>query len=81
MSNLIKINGTYGTRIGNQIVFTIEGAIKVYEMFVAECYRTCSPENFLILSEVEDDMHKAGFTWDQLEDIEINTLKMIAPTL
>lgn len=71
---LIKKNGKYGAMVGNIHVFTTEGAIKAYKLCVETCYNNLSLESCLFLSKIEDDMHKIGFSFDELEAIELSII-------
>lgn len=75
MTNTIKINGKYGAKVGNIQVFTYERAIEVFKIFVERCYKDWSMEASSVLSDVADDMHRIGFGYDELEDIEIEVLR------
>jgi hypothetical protein len=71
----IKINGKYGAKVGNIQVFTIERAKEVFKMFAAECYKNLSLESSVVLSDVSLDMNKIGFTWDEIEAMEIEAIQ------
>lgn len=66
----IIIDGKAGTKVGNLQVFTIEGAINAYKIFVQLFQRDMSMAASAVLSDVSDDMHRLGFSWDELEEIE-----------
>ena len=68
---LIKIGGKYGAKVGNIQVFSIERAVEVYKMFVERCYRPLTMESSNVLSEIAEDMHRLGFSWGEIEDMEI----------
>lgn len=74
MTNTIKINGKYGTKIGNIQVFTKERAIEVFKLFAKSCYKDLTMESSSVFSDVTEDMHKIGFSYDELEQIEIETI-------
>ena len=59
---LIKQNGKYGAMVGNIQVFTMERAVEVYK------------EASVVLSDVGDDMHRLGFTWAEIEDMELEAI-------
>lgn len=61
-------------KVGSITVFTREGAIRVYKIFVKECYKNLTMESSVVLSMVEDDMVALGFSRAELEDIEIETI-------
>lgn len=67
---------TYGknARVGNQIVFSREGAINAYKIFCELFNKYCNMESSVVMSNAADDMRKLGFTPDELELIEISTL-------
>lgn len=71
---LIKQNGVYGGKVGNKMVFTREGAINIYKLFLSECYRKFDMGASMVLSKVEDDMVRLGFTYDELEEMELAEL-------
>lgn len=68
---LIKVDGTYGAKVGNIQVFTMERAVEVFQMFVALCYRNLTMESSCVLSDVSDDMHRLGFSWAEIEELEL----------
>jgi len=76
MANLIKINGTYGAKIGNRMALTRQGAIGIYTDFLTHCYDSLNVVAALVLSQVEDDMVGIGFTREELEQIETEYLKV-----
>ena len=74
-NNTIYINGKYGVKIGNIQVFTKARAVEVFKLFAERCYNDLTMESSAVLSAVAEDMHKIGFTYEQLEEIEINTIQ------
>ena len=68
----IYINKKYGAKIGNIQVFTKERAIEVFKLFVKRCYEDLTMESSSVLSDVADDMHKIGFSYEELEQIEMD---------
>ena len=70
----IKINSKYGAKVGNIQVFTLERAVEVFKMFATRCYNDLTVESSVVLSEVSDDMHKIGFSWDEIEEMEISCI-------
>lgn len=66
----IIINGKAGAKVGNLQVFTTEGAINAYKIFVRLFQRDLSMAASSVLSDASDDMHRLGFSWDELEEIE-----------
>lgn len=71
---LIKINGKYGAKVGNIQVFTLERAVEVFKMFATRCYNDLTMESSIVLSKVSEDMHKIGFSWTEIEDMEISCI-------
>lgn len=74
MKGTIKINGVYGAKIGNIQVFTYEKAIEVFKTFAERCYRNLTMESSAVLSDISEDMHKIGFDYEELEQIEIEAI-------
>ena len=74
MTNLIKINGKYGAKVGNIQVFTIEGAVDAFKMFAHRCYENLTMESSIVLSDVSEDMIRIGFTWDEIEQFELSAI-------
>lgn len=73
---LIKQNGKYGARVGNIQVFTMERAVEVYKMFAVRCYADLTMEASVVLSNVGEDMHRLGFTWAEIEDMELEAIAL-----
>jgi hypothetical protein len=71
---MIKINEKYGAKVGNIQVFTIERAVEVFKMFANRCYNDLTIESSVVLSEVSEDMHKLGFSWSEIEEMEISCI-------
>ena len=71
---LIKENGKYGATVGNIQVFTLERAVEVFKMFAARCYENLTMEASVVLSDVSDDMHRLGFSWEEIEAMELEVL-------
>lgn len=71
---LIRINGKYGAMVGNLRVFTMEGAVAAYKLFSARCYADLTMEASVVLSSVGDDMHRLGFTWEEIENMELEAI-------
>jgi hypothetical protein len=71
---LIKINEKYGAKVGNIQVFTLERAVEVFKMFVARCYNDLTMESSCVLGDVSNDMHNIGFSWAEIEDIELSCI-------
>lgn len=74
MTGTIKINGTYGAKVGNLQVFTYEGAIKAYKIFCEIFNRDMTMEASTVMSDASLDMNKLGFSWEEIEAIELSTL-------
>ncbi|MCD7724320.1 MAG: hypothetical protein LUI12_02000 [Clostridiales bacterium] len=70
MKELLKNGGAYGAQVGHRTVFTEQGAIDRYKMFLDVCYHNLTPESSKALTEVEQDLVKIGFTWEELGKIE-----------
>lgn len=66
----IYTNGKAGAKVGNLQVFTREGAVNAYKIFVRLFEAHMTMEASAILSDASDDMHRIGFTWDELEELE-----------
>ena len=71
---LIKRNGKYGATVGNIQVFTLERAVEVFKMFAARCYENLTMEASVVLSDVSDDMRRLGFSWEEIEAMELEVL-------
>lgn len=70
MKGIIKINNKYGAKVGNLQVFTYEGAINAYKLF-CECFnRELTMEASVVSSKAAEDMHRLGFSWEEIEKIE-----------
>ena len=74
MTGAIKINGTYGAKIGGIQVFTYDGAVNVYKIICESFYRDMTFEAAAVMSDVSLDMQRIGFTWDEIEAIELSVL-------
>jgi hypothetical protein len=70
MATLLKQNGVYGMAVGHRTVFTIEGAIERYKLFLETCYSPLTVESAAVLMDVQNDMVKLGMTWEEVENIE-----------
>lgn len=77
MQNLLMTNDIYGAKIGHRTVFTREGAIERYKMFLQVCYSNVTIESATVLSDVEHDMVKIGFTYEELEQMETAYLESL----
>lgn len=78
-NSLLKINGTYGAYVGHRLVFTKEGALERYKLALEVAYnrKSFSMSESLFLTEIEDDLYKIGFTYEELEEIELEYLKSL----
>lgn len=74
MTGAIKINRTYGAKVGNLQVFTYEGAINAYKIFCELFNRDATMEASAVQSEAAKDMNRLGFSWEEIEAIELSTL-------
>jgi hypothetical protein len=74
MTGAIKINKTYGAKVGNLQVFTYEGAVNAYKVFCQIFNRELTTEASAIQSDAALDMHRIGFSWEELEQIELSVL-------
>ena len=74
-TGIIWINGVAGAKVGHKQVFTYEGALNMYKLFLSVCYKDFDFESSVVLSEVDDDMIALGWTREELEEIEINYLR------
>lgn len=74
MTGAIKNNGTYGAKVGNLQVFTYEGAVNAYKIFCELFNRDMTMEASIVQSKAAEDMNRLGFSWEELEAIELSTL-------
>lgn len=74
MTGAIKINGIYGVKIGNLQVFTYEGAVNAYKIFCELFNREMTMEASAVMSDASLDMHRIGFSWEEIESIELSVL-------
>nr|DAQ58888.1 MAG TPA: hypothetical protein [Caudoviricetes sp.] len=72
---LVHLNGKYGATVGNIQVFTLERAVEVFKMFAARCYENLTLESSCVLSAVSEDMHRLGFSWVEIENMELEAIK------
>lgn len=73
-------DGTAGVSVGTRRIFTKEGCEDYYREALKQTYgeERLDPANVQMLSMIEDDLVKhAGFSREQLEEIEKNHLKSI----
>lgn len=66
----------YGSnaRVGNIVVFSREGAIEAFKRFAKICYNNLTMESSCVLSDCADDMHKLGFSWEEIEAMELQVI-------
>lgn len=74
MTGIIKIDGKAGVKIGNLQVFTYEGAIDAYRKFCQLFNASMTMEASSILSDASLDMNRLGFSWEEIEQIELSVL-------
>jgi hypothetical protein len=72
--SLLKQNGVYGASVAHRTVFTKDVAIERYKMFLEVCYNPLTVEGAKVLYECQADLVKIGFTWEEVEQIEIDYL-------
>ncbi len=61
-------------RVGNMVVFSREGAIEAFKRFAKICYNNLTMESGCVLSDCADDMRKLGFSWEEIEAMEIQAI-------
>ena len=76
-TGIIWINGVAGAKVGHRPVFTYEGALEKYKLFLQVCYKDFDMASSIVLTEVEDDMVALGWTREELEEIESNYLEEV----
>ena len=57
-------------RVGNRIVFSKQGAIEAYKIFVGLFDKYKNMEASIVLEGATEDMISLGFTYAECEDIE-----------
>jgi hypothetical protein len=57
-------------RVGNKVVFSREGAIDAYKIFVRLFDKYRNMEASIVLGDATEDMIALGFTYAECEDIE-----------
>lgn len=72
MTGIIK--GSKAVKIGGITVFTYEGAEAAYKSLAARVYSDLTMEASAALSAVSDVMHGLGYTWEQINDMEIEAV-------
>lgn len=67
---------TYGknAHVGNLTVFSHEGAIKAYKIFIKLFNNNMTIETCTVLQDAAQDMHSLGFTDGELELLEAETV-------
>ena len=53
-------------------MFTYEGAVNAYKVFCQIFNRDMTPEASAIQSDAALDMHRIGFSWEDIESIELS---------
>ena len=69
------IEGHKGVKIGGVTVFTYEGAEAAYKRLVARAAEHYTMETSDALGVVSDVMHDLGYTWEQINDMEIEAIR------
>lgn len=62
-------------KVGNITVFTREGAINAYKGMAKRCYADLSLASSVVLSECGRDMHRLGFSWEEIEAMELEAIE------
>lgn len=57
-------------RVGNLVVFSREGAVEAYKIFVRLFNKYMNMEASVVLSDATEDMVALGFTYAECENIE-----------
>lgn len=74
-SVVIRENGNpTSKKIGGVTVFTYQGAIDAFKKFSRCVYNDLSFETSVALSNESEKMHELGFTWEQIEKLEIDSI-------
>lgn len=60
--------------IGGVPVFTLEGAVDAYKKLAAICYNNLTMESAFVLSSEAEKLHALGFSWDEIESLEIQAI-------
>ncbi len=58
-------------QIGGVTVFTYEGAEAAYKSLAKRVYSNLTMESSVALGYAGDQMHRLGYTWDQIEAFEL----------
>jgi len=81
MSKLLKKNdGSPGVKVGNEIVYTYEGAIECYKLACKVCFSDMSnyDKSAINLNDIAEDVRNAtGIDFEELEKIEIDVLNKL----
>lgn len=72
MNGIIK--NRRSANIGGVTVFTYEGAEAAYKSLAARVYADLTMEASVALDAVSDVMHGLGYTWEQINDMEIEAI-------
>lgn len=60
-----------GAKVGNKVVFSPLGAVEAYRTYCDIFNREMSLEASAICSDAAEDMHRLGFSWEEIEKIEL----------
>lgn len=67
-----KINHNKLNKVGAVSVFTVEGAAEAYKTAVKTLNeRGLDMAGSIYLANAADDLHRIGFSWDEIEALEI----------
>ena len=66
-----NIEGHKGVKIGGVTVFTYEGAEAAYKALAARVYANLTMEASAALDAVSETMHGLGYSWEEINDMEI----------
>lgn len=66
-----NIKGHKGVKIGGVTVFTYEGADAAYKALAARVYANLTMEASAALDAVSETMHGLGYSWEEINDMEI----------
>lgn len=66
-----------GAKVGNLTVFSPEGAVRAYKIFCELFNKNMTMEASAVMSNAAEDMHRLGFSWEEIEKIEVSTSQKI----
>lgn len=66
-----NIEGHKGVKLGGVTVFTYDGAEAAYKALSARVYANLTMEASVALGDVADVMHGLGYSWEEINDMEI----------